>query len=132
MKRTVIIVLLILIALLLLYAAHLDGIVHIKAFAADECETCKLIKETDLRAEVSTFPANCAEVARSIRFDLALHETLMHGHGRGSSHLFEFGIPYNYCPECGRKIDQQDIYVQISDPSPVPKPTDYVGKVNGK
>ena len=58
MKRFIVVLLLLLIALLFVYAADLDGLIHIEVFAMNQCETCKFIEEHDLDADAKQFPAN--------------------------------------------------------------------------
>ena len=58
MKKIIVTVLLLLISLLFLYAAHLDGFVHIRAMAFNPCEFCEFINDHDLEADLQDFPQN--------------------------------------------------------------------------
>ena len=104
MKRILVLTLLLLIALFFLYCANLDGLIHIEVFAMQNCETCKFIEEHDLEADAKQFPANVTGAGYEASYELVLYSHFVHGHGRVSRRVLEYDIPYNYCPECGRRI----------------------------
>ncbi len=104
MKKIIVTVLLLLIALLFLYAAHLDGFVHIEAMAINQCEFCKFINEHDLDAELQNFPQNEIGSMKEISYELVLNARLIFGHDRAARRTLKYNIPMSYCPECGRKL----------------------------
>ena len=104
MKRILILAILLCIALIFLWAAKLDGIVHISAFAEHRCEFCKFVEEHDLQADVASFPQNMIGSMKSISYELVLNEKLSFGHDRAARRTVYYNIPYNFCPECGRRI----------------------------
>ena len=104
MKRILVIALILLIALFMLYCASLDGVIHIKAFAAQDCEFCKFVEEHDLQADVASFPQNMIGSMKSISYELVLNEKLSFGHDRAARRPLQYNIPFNYCPECGRRV----------------------------
>ena len=105
MRRTIIVILLLcLIALGLLYCAHLDGLVHIEAMAAKPCKLCELLETYDLEAEKNSFVPTIVSAAKSIDYELVLNAHLTHGHDRVARHVLAYGLPFNFCPECGKKI----------------------------
>ena len=104
MKRIAVIALILLIALFMLYCAHLDGIVHIKAFAAQDCEFCEFVNSHDLQEDVQDFPQNTVGSMKSIDYELVLNAKLIFGHDRAARRALQYNIPFNYCPECGRRI----------------------------
>ena len=104
MKRFAVFALIIFIAILFLYCAHLDGIIHIKAFAAQDCEFCKFVEEHDLQADLASFPQNMIGSMKSIGYELVLNAKLIFGHDRAARRALHYNIPFNYCPECGRRI----------------------------
>ena len=104
MKRILVIALIILIALFMLYCAKLDGLIHISAMAFNKCEFCQFIEEHDLEADAKQFPANVTGAGYEASFELVLYSHFVHGHGRVSRRVLQYNVPYNYCPECGRRI----------------------------
>ena len=104
MKRLAITTILILLILLFLYAAHLDGIIHIKAFAAQDCEFCEFLNDHDLQADLEAFPQVEIGSIKSIDYELVLNDKLVFGHDRAARRTIYYNIPMNYCPECGRII----------------------------
>ena len=104
MKRLLIILILILIALLFLYAAHLDGVLHISAFALNKCEFCEFLEEYDLDGEIEKFPKSITATSKGISYELALYAHMVHGHDRIARHILQYNVPFNYCPECGRRV----------------------------
>lgn len=105
MKRILVIALIILIVLFFLYCAHLDGILHIQAFAAEnKCEFCEFIETHDLQADLEAFPQVEIGAMKSIDYELVLNARLVFGHDRSARRPLVRGIEFNYCPECGRRI----------------------------
>lgn len=104
MKRILVIALIILIALFMLYCASLDGIIHIKAFAAQDCEFCQFLEQHDLQADTQFFPQNEIGSMKSISYELVLNAKLIFGHDRSARRALVRGIEMNYCPECGRQL----------------------------
>lgn len=104
MKRIAVIALIILIALFFLYCANLDGLIDIEVFAMNNCETCNFIEEHDLEADAKQFPANVTGAGYEASYELVLYAHLVHGHGRVSRRVLEYNLPYNFCPECGKRI----------------------------
>lgn len=104
MKRILVIALIILIALFMLYCAELDGLIHIEAFAMNNCETCKFIEQHDLDSDAKNFPANVTGAGYEASYELVLYSHFVHGHGKVSRSVLQYNVPYNYCPECGRRI----------------------------
>ena len=106
MKRFIIAVLLLLIALLFLYAAYLDGVV---AFAEEECEFCEYIKTHDLESDRSRFPTVISgRYDAYMEYDVTLYARCRYqakGSWRSSAAVLRQRIPLNYCPECGRKLN---------------------------
>lgn len=106
MKQIIVVILLLfLIALGLLYCAQLDGLIHIEAMAAEpKCELCEFMRTYDLEAEKNSFVPNIVPIAKSIDFELVLYAKLTYGHDSVARHVLEYELPFNYCPECGRKL----------------------------
>lgn len=104
MKRILVFSLIILIALLFLYCAELDGLVHISAMAFNKCEFCQFIEEHDLEADIQLFPQNVVGSMKSIDYELVLYDHLTHGHDRVARHSLLYNIDLSFCPECGRRI----------------------------
>ena len=104
MKRILILAILLCIALFMLYCAKLDGLIHIEVFAMNKCELCNYIETHDLEADAKQFPANVTGAGYEASYELVLYAHLVHGHGRVSRRVLEYDIPYNFCPECGRRI----------------------------
>lgn len=104
MKRFAVISLIILIALLFLWAAKLDGIVHIEVFAMNKCELCNYIETHDLEGDAKDFPANVTGAGYEASYELVLYNHFVHGHGRVSRRVLQYNVPYRYCPECGKRI----------------------------
>ena len=104
MKKIIVIVLLLLIVLLFLYAAHLDGFVHIRAMAFNQCEFCEFINDHDLDADLQYFPQNEIGAMKEISYELVLNAKLIFGHDRSARKPLVRNIELNYCPECGRRL----------------------------
>lgn len=68
------------------------------------CELCNYTETHDLEADAKGFPANVTGAGYEISYELALYAHLVHGHGRVSRQILQYNVPYNYCPECGRRI----------------------------
>lgn len=104
MKRILIAVLLVLIALLFLWAAHLDGII---AFAEEEevCEFCEFLEHHDLQEDLKRFPQVEIGSMKSIDYNLELNAKLIFGHDRSASVPLFRSVELNFCPVCGRQIN---------------------------
>ena len=108
MKRTLICIILALIAVLFIYAAHLDGVLHISASALNKCEFCEFLEEYDLDGEIEKFPKSITATSKDISYELALYAHMVHGHDRVARHILMYNVPFNYCPKCGRLIQWGD------------------------
>ena len=109
MKKLITVLFLLMVCVVgLLYCAHLDGIVHIQAFAAGQCEFCKFIEEYDLEADLNNYPIVITEQPScEINYELALFEKVTFkakGAERAARGAIFYNVPFRYCPECGRMI----------------------------
>ena len=73
----------------------------------DFCKLCAYTEKHDLNEDAKGFPANVTGAGYEASFELALYCHLIHGHGRVARQILQYNVPYNYCPECGRRISQQ-------------------------
>ena len=108
MKRIVIAVLLILIALLFLWAAHLDGVIHVQALALNKCEFCEFIENHDIESDRQRFAAVLNSPDSEISYELVLFDKLTYkakGADRTARNVLKYGVKMDFCPECGRKIN---------------------------
>ena len=107
MKRFAIIVILLMIFALFLYAAYLDGLV---AFAEEpECEFCEFLSTHDFEEDSRLFATNIQlhpmfELEYQFQF-VARATHGAKGKARYSFALVKGGIPINYCPECGKRLE---------------------------
>lgn len=106
MKRFVIAVLLLLIALLFLWAAYLDGVV---AFAEEDveepvCEFCQFLDEHDLQEDLKRFPQVEIGSMKSIDYNLELNAKLIFGHDRSASVPLLRSVEMKFCPVCGSQL----------------------------
>ena len=109
MKRILTVLLLLLIGLLFLYCAHLDGVLHISAFALNKCEFCEYLEEHDLAADITNFPTNIQQHPQAaISYELALYDRVVFGakgKDRIARSVLMYEVPFVHCPQCGRLID---------------------------
>ena len=102
MKRILIAVLLLLIALLFLWAAYLDGVV---AFAEEEvCEFCEFLEHHDLQEDLKRFPQVEIGSMKSIDYNLELNAKLIFGHDRSASVPLMRSVEMKFCPVCGSQL----------------------------